>query len=74
MANMSHTATTTITTLKMAPTDSMREDTISFMATLCEITRKGLSVLSSLKILIIGKSTPESNMSIIEVTTMNRSS
>lgn len=74
MPNMSHTASTTIITLKIAPTDSNSDATISFIAILCEMTLNGLSVLSSLKILITGNSTFVNDISSSEVATIKQSS
>eukprot|EP00351_Strombidinopsis_sp_SopsisLIS2011_P002830 CAMPEP_0116872854 /NCGR_PEP_ID=MMETSP0463-20121206/3765_1 /TAXON_ID=181622 /ORGANISM="Strombidinopsis sp, Strain SopsisLIS2011" /LENGTH=67 /DNA_ID=CAMNT_0004513813 /DNA_START=2316 /DNA_END=2519 /DNA_ORIENTATION=- len=66
---------TTIITLKIELTDSIRAATIIFKATLCEINLRGRRVRRSLKTLIAGISTaPALNISIIEDTTMKQSS
>jgi hypothetical protein len=74
IANISQTATTTIITLTIAPTDSKSDATISFIATLCEMTLKGLSVRSNLRILMIGRLIEDKHISSIDVNTMNASS
>jgi len=51
MANMSQTITTTIITLKIEPTDSIKAATIIFIAMLWLITLNGLNALNNLKIL-----------------------
>jgi hypothetical protein len=73
IANINQTHKITIMTLKIAPTDIKREFTISFIATLCEITLKGLNVLKSLRILITGISTFVRHISNVEVATIKQS-
>lgn len=63
----------TITTLNIPETDPIRATTIVFMPELCEINLSGLSVLSSLNILIIGKFTLSNDASISDVVTMKKS-
>jgi hypothetical protein len=63
-----------MSTLKMPETEPNRATTIVFIPELCEINLRGLNVLSSLKILMIGKFTLSNDASIREVTTMKKSS
>ena len=72
--NIIHTTNTTISTLMIPETDPISATTIVFMPELCEINLKGLSVLKSLKILIIGRFTLSKDASIKEVITMKKSS
>lgn len=74
IANISQVQAITIITLNIYPTDSNKEATINFIATLCEITLSGRRVLSNLKIFIAGKLTLTKNISSDEVITIKKSS
>lgn len=74
MANIIQTTTTTIRTLKIPETEPSRATTIVFMPELCEINLRGLRVLKSLRILMIGRFTLSNEASIREVVTIKKSS
>jgi len=73
IANIVQTQRTTRATLKIAPTELNNEFTISFIATLWDMTLNGLSVLKRRRIFITGRSTFVSIMSNKEVKTIKPS-
>ncbi len=74
IANINHTTTTTIVTLIIAPIDYIKAQIITFIAALWLMNLKGLMVLNNQRILITGKSIFVKLISIIEVTTIKKSS
>lgn len=73
IANIVQTQTTTIATLKIAPTELNNELTINFIAILWDMTLNGLSVLKRRRIFITGRSTFVNIMSNREVKTIKPS-
>ena len=74
IANINHTTTTTIVTLIIAPIDYINAQIITFIAALWLINLKGLMVRNNQRILITGKSILVKLISMIEVTTIKKSS
>ena len=75
IANTNQQEATTISTLKIAPTDSNRAETIIRIAMLWEIILKGLRILKSLNIFNTEMSNvADTTMSTIAVTTIKKSS
>jgi hypothetical protein len=58
----------------MPPTEPKSAMTMVFIPELCEMNLRGLRVLSNLKILMIGRLMFSKDASMIEVTTMKKSS
>ena len=74
IANIIQTTNTHTATLIIAPVDFKSADTISRKDWLCEMTLKGRKALKILRILTNGRFTLLNVKSIIEVSTMRKSS